>query len=65
LGLYKAPGVAETIDWARALAALGSEELDQRAVLRTLGSIAKYREDVERVAGSDLAGLIEEAARHG
>jgi MoxR-like ATPase len=65
LGLYKAPGVAETIDWARALAALGSEELDQRAVLRTLGSIAKYREDVERVAGSDLAGLIEEAARRG
>jgi hypothetical protein len=57
--------VAESIDWARALAALGSEELDQRAVLRTLGSIAKYREDVERVAGSDLAGLIEEAARHG
>jgi MoxR-like ATPase len=65
LGLYKAPGVAETIDWARALAALGSEELDQRSILRTLGSIAKYREDVERVAGSDLAGLVEEAARHG
>jgi MoxR-like ATPase len=64
LGLYKAPGVAETIDWARALAALGSEELDQGSVLRTLGSIAKYREDVERIAGSDLAGLIEDAARH-
>jgi MoxR-like ATPase len=65
LGLYKAPGVAETIDWARALAALGSRDLDERAVLRTLGSIAKYREDVERVAGADLAGLVEEAVRHG
>jgi MoxR-like ATPase len=65
LGLYKAPGVAETIDWARALSALGSEQLDESAVRRTLGSIAKYREDVERLAGADLAGLVDQAARHG
>jgi MoxR-like ATPase len=65
MGLYKAPGVAETIDWARALAALGSTELDETVVTRTLGSILKYREDVERVAGGDIASMVEEAARHG
>ena len=39
MGLYKAPGVAETIDWAHALAALGATELDESAVVRSLGSI--------------------------
>ena len=65
MGLYKVPGVAETIDWAHALAALGSSQLDETMVERTLGSILKYREDVERVAGADLASLVEEAARRG
>ncbi len=65
MGLYKAPGVAETIDWAQALAALGSTQLDETAVERTLGSILKYREDIERVATGDLAGLVEEATRRG
>jgi MoxR-like ATPase len=63
MGLYKMPGVAETIDWAHALAALGSSELDEAMVERTLGSVLKYREDVERVAGADLTALVEEAAR--
>src|ERR1700733_4383968 len=49
MGLYKAPGVAETIDWAHALAALGSSQLDETVVEHTLGSILKYREDIERV----------------
>ena len=65
MGLYKAPGVAETIDWAHALAALGTTELDESAIVRTLGSIAKYREDVERVAGADLGRLVQEAVRRG
>jgi MoxR-like ATPase len=65
LGLYKAPGVAETIDWAQALAALGHSQLDERAAERTLGSVLKYREDIERVAGADLAALVEEATRGG
>jgi MoxR-like ATPase len=66
MGLYKAPGVAETIDWAHALAALGHRQLDEPAVERTLGSILKYREDIERVSGGDLVGrLVEEARRHG
>ena len=65
MGLYKAPGVAETIDWAQALAALGSGELDETTVRRTLGSILKYREDIERISDGDLVGLVEEARRRG
>jgi hypothetical protein len=65
MGLYKAPGVAETIDWAQALAALGASELDETAVRRTLGSILKYREDIERISDGDLVGLVEEARRRG
>jgi MoxR-like ATPase len=65
MGLYKSPGVAETIDWAHALAALGSSRLDATSVERTLGSVLKYREDIERVTGSNLDGLVEEAVRLG
>ena len=48
LELYKPPGVAETIDWANALAALGRTTIDEHAVEVTLGTILKYREDQER-----------------
>jgi MoxR-like ATPase len=65
MGLYKSPGVAETIDWAHALAALGSSQLDATTVERTLGSVLKYREDIERVVGANLEGLVEEAIRLG
>jgi MoxR-like ATPase len=65
LGLYKTPGVAETIDWAQALAALGHSELSEAAIEHTLGVILKYREDVERVSGGDLGSLVEEARRRG
>ena len=49
LDLAKPPGVAETIDWAQALAALGREELDAAVVEQTLGSVLKYHEDFELV----------------
>ncbi|HVF33386.1 MAG TPA: MoxR family ATPase [Acidimicrobiales bacterium] len=52
LELFKPPGVAEVIDWAQALAALGQAELDERWVDATLGSVLKYREDQERVRAS-------------
>ncbi|MHB1486389.1 MAG: AAA family ATPase [Acidimicrobiales bacterium] len=58
MGLYKPPGVAETIDWALALAALGQDELDERAVELTLGSVVKYREDAERVRAGGLGDLV-------
>jgi MoxR-like ATPase len=56
--LYKPPGIAETIDWARSLALLGETELDERSVSRTLGALVKYREDEERLRALDLASII-------
>jgi len=47
--LLKPPGVAETLDWARALHTLGAERLDLDGAAATLGAVVKYREDVERV----------------
>jgi MoxR-like ATPase len=61
LDLAKPPGVAETIDWAQALAALGREEIDAEVVEQTLGSVLKYREDIEAVRDETLVSLIEEA----
>jgi MoxR-like ATPase len=61
LDLEKPPGVAETIDWAQALAALGSRELDPEVVESTLGSVLKHHEDLRSVTESALADLLEEA----
>jgi phage terminase large subunit-like protein len=61
LDLAKPPGVAETIDWAQALAALGRQELDAETVESTLGSVLKYHEDFEAVRDSYLARLVDEA----
>jgi len=47
--LLKPPGVAETLDWARALEELGVRHLDLEVAAATLGTIVKYREDAERV----------------
>jgi MoxR-like ATPase len=52
LDLLKPPGVAETLDWARALDALGTETLDVEAAAATLGAVLKYREDTDRVRES-------------
>jgi len=60
-GLYKPPGVAETIDWAAALAALGRTELDAASVAVTLGTVLKYREDQERVRATGLDSLVSQA----
>jgi MoxR-like ATPase len=58
LGLYKPPGVAETIDWARALAALGRTALDEHTAAATLGAIVKHREDGDRVRAHGLARVV-------
>ena len=47
--LLKPPGVAETLDWARALQHLSTEELDLETAAATLGALVKYREDSDRV----------------
>src|SRR5436189_2133265 len=61
LDLAKPPGVAETIDWAQALATLGRQDLDAEIVEQTLGSVLKYHEDLETVRDEALAGLVAEA----
>jgi MoxR-like ATPase len=61
LDLEKPPGVAETIDWAQALAALGGHELDPDLVESTLGSVLKHHEDLQAVRDAALADLLEEA----
>jgi MoxR-like ATPase len=61
LDLYKPPGVAETIDWADALDALGRASIDDRSVDVTLGTILKYREDQERARARGLDQLVDAA----
>jgi MoxR-like ATPase len=57
-GVYKPPGVAETIDWATALAALGKDHLDIESADATLGTVLKYREDQARVRAEGLERLL-------
>jgi MoxR-like ATPase len=64
-GLYKPPGVAETIDWALALSTLGRDELTEDAVSATLGTVVKYREDQERLRREGLGELVAEAVGRG
>ena len=58
--LSKLPGVAETIDWAAALDALGARALDPTDVDRTLGVLLKYQEDVSRLKGDGVRTLLAE-----
>jgi len=58
--LFKLPGVAETIDWARALLALDQVTLDPATVNATLGVLLKYQDDVEKMAGRRVAELLAE-----
>jgi MoxR-like ATPase len=65
LGLYKPPGVAETIDWATSLALLGVTDLSEATVRATLGTVLKYREDAERVQAHGVADLVRQAFERG
>ena len=58
--LFKAPGVAETIDWAQALTQLDVLALSPDVVNDTLGSLLKYQDDIVRIRGSEAARIIEE-----
>ncbi|GAA1869054.1 MoxR family ATPase [Pseudonocardia ailaonensis] len=55
--LIKPPGVAESLDWARALQLVGARDLDVESAARTLGAVLKYREDADRVR-PQLAALL-------
>jgi len=65
MNLYKPPGVAETIDWATALGRLGVDQLDERSISTTLGTVLKYREDHERIEQHGIASLVKEAIERG
>lgn len=60
LDLYKLPGVAETIEWSRALLELNAVVLDPETVQQTLGVLLKYQDDIARVQGSEAARLLEQ-----
>jgi MoxR-like ATPase len=59
--LYKAPGVAETLDWISSLLALKQMDLVEGSVRDTLGALLKYQDDILKVGGSDLGKLIQKA----
>jgi MoxR-like ATPase len=59
--LYKAPGVAETLDWIGSLLALQQLELVEGPVRDTLGALLKYQDDILKIGGSDLNKLIQKA----
>lgn len=60
LDLFKAPGVAETIDWTNALVALDAMRLDPDSVHDTMGVLLKYQDDVARLQGAEVGRLIDE-----
>jgi MoxR-like ATPase len=59
--LYKVPGVAETIDWTRALVSLAQEALDEQVVEDTLGVVLKNQEDVSKLRGPVVRELVTRA----
>ncbi len=59
--LFKSPGMAETLDWANALLALGSTDLTDEVVEDTLGVILKYQEDVDKLRGDISSRLVARA----
>lgn len=58
LELFKYPGVAETIDWTRALIQLEAESINQELVGDTLGILLKYQDDIEAIRGDKLADIL-------
>jgi MoxR-like ATPase len=56
--LTKAPGVAETLDWAAALLALGAKHLEPAQVEQTLGVLLKYQEDVAALRAGGARGMM-------
>jgi MoxR-like ATPase len=59
--LFKAPGVAETLDWASALTELDAVALDPAQVSDTLGVLLKYQDDINKMQGAKAQALIDEA----
>ena len=58
--LYKLPGIAETIEWTRALMELDAMVLDPEVIQHTLGVLLKYQDDIVRMRGSEAARMLEQ-----
>ena len=63
MDLFKAPGIAETLDWAEALVALDKIALDPETVANTLGALLKYQDDIGAVTQEVATQLVGEARR--
>ncbi|MFZ1467656.1 MAG: MoxR family ATPase [Paracoccaceae bacterium] len=61
--LFKRPGVAETIDWAKCLLALDVIALSPEVISDTLGAILKYQDDIQKIQGSEARRILEEVRR--
>jgi MoxR-like ATPase len=59
--LFKAPGVAETLDWTSALTALGADKLDSSVIGDSLGVLLKYQDDIAKLDRSRIEGLIKQS----
>ncbi len=59
--LFKKPGVAETIDWAKCLLALDVINLSPEVIADTLGAILKYQDDIQKLEGSEAKRILDEA----
>ncbi|WP_309666301.1 MoxR family ATPase [Tabrizicola sp.] len=61
--LFKRPGVAETIDWAKCLLALDCVQLSPEVIADTLGAILKYQDDIEKLQGSEAKRILDEVRK--
>ena len=61
--LFKKPGVAETIDWAKCLLALDVIALSPEVISDTLGAILKYQDDIQKISGSEAKRLLDEVRK--
>jgi len=59
--LFKKPGVAETIDWAKCLLALDVIDLSPDVIADTLGAILKYQDDIQKIASGEIANILNDA----
>jgi hypothetical protein len=59
--IFKKPGVAETIDWAKCLLALDVITLSPEVIADTLGAILKYQDDIQKLQGSEAKRLLDQA----
>lgn len=61
--LFKAPGVAETIDWAKCLLALDAIALSPEVIADTLGAILKYQDDIQKIEGSAAKKILDDVRK--